>query len=973
MRTLIISLVIAAIASAMFAMAAPWLVDQRIVQEKVRAWTADFTSGQLQIDGRIDLQILPYPRLVIDDPTFRARGEHIDLGTIEADRLDLDLELSQLFFGRLEIRDAHLVRPHFTLDAAAKDLAASLMDLLDSDGRISARHIRIADGKMTFGAQQAEISNVNAAMTLNPETGQSDIAFDGDFNGAKLSLRSQFGAVAPGQPTSLQLTVTAVIDDSTSLALFRGTFAPRSDNSVLSGSFNVGIEDLQAAIVWWEPKFSIGELDPEKASEVALEGDLELSNDRIAIDQATATIEDQVILGQVEIDIGEDPQFSADIQTDSLTVSPSNVSLSKFSAALPSMPIGWRGTLTARVEELRWRNARLGQARLAAQLRENGNLDIDELRIGMPGGGTAQFEGVLSVDDHGPALSGQADLSTREIRHLLTAVGVNASSLSPDIRHVGLKADITLDPDGLNAREVEIRVDAARATGDLLLRQKPTPELTANLDVDRIQMDRLFSSPLTGSDLMSGLRSIAEFESDIDVRLRRLSWKNRRLDDLSLVVKGRNRIFEVEQGRIGEFSGATASIAGRIEPDKDSYLLATKIDITSPLRSIRLAIDTPPPVAALIGPIAVAGSVHGTPSAVDVELAFEGSSYGGTLVATSDRLIEPDSTQAEISIASEDVDQVLRELESLTQAEPLLGGAANVDIRLTASDSALEAISVDGHIGQVSMAIDLQRSQGPSTCLGGTIEIAPISGGLSSMVQQWLLPSSIDAEQNRFSTMANWFENSSGWEQLAQATCRNIVHASTEDGQPIAFELQRQPDQLTLENLAIPIADGRLTGNAKITMLPDDSKSMEFAMDIALQDAELDALVGYSDHAAPATGALALDLAWAGTGSTIAETVRSSEGFGSLAISNLTIDTQSEPISLLSGAIVVDKGVVYGDIKEATPHSGQSERHLRVVMDLPDWSLEASLTNDSETTHFWTGPLDNLEAITPPNGNLSNQ
>ena len=960
MRIFLLSAAAIALLAAIAAIAAPWLVDRQFAQDRVRTWIANLTDGQLQVDGRIDLTVIPTPRLVIDDPVIRPTEQDTKLGTIVADRLDLDLTFGALLKGRIEIRDAKLIRPDIMLDTSFENLLSGLSRVVAGKGRVAARSISMADGTISLINRDDQFTNIDANLSVNAATGQSKLAATARSGAADIDINVQLGALLANRPTSLKATGTVVIQGATTLARYSGVMTPNDNHTAVEGEFSIGAEKLSSIAAWWSP--GILEASPISldADEFALEGKIEFDGRLWRMQNAIATINEQVIQGSLDYVLGNTPELNAELRSADLKLSEKLINSDSLYAAIDQLPSQLTGAISARLDKVSWRNGVFDQIRLTSQLGSNRQLTIEQLRIGLPGAGTAQFEGELTADNAGLTALGHLELSTRDVRHLLTVFGYDVSGLSQDIRHVNFSGNIEANPDSYGAYKAELRVDATKATGDILVIKGATPRVSAAFVIDRIQLDRLLLREPDPGNISSIVGSIAPYDSHLDIQINRLNWLGSRLENVKLIADSLDGIVTINEASVRNVAGTSISLTGRAVPKTDTFEFASRINIISPIRLIRAVVDNPPPITALLRPISIAGTLTGTKGELGADMVFEGDAYAGTIKLVSSDDIGSASFDAEINIVSDDLQGVLSEFEDLSESEPLLNGGADIQLRLSSQKARLHSTQILASLGRIAVEVDLSASE--NSCLGGSVSIGPISTGLMFRIPHWLAP---DISEREPFEWGNWPETMPDLTWLTGASCQNDVNVLLDNGNSINLNIVRDPGMLFVENANLNLDVGRLTGSASLEMSQEKENQSHFGGSIRLEDGDLGAILTELgiDHVIDGDTNTFVDLS--SSGSTIADMVRSLQGDGTMAFRDLQLGAPKVKFGDGQGEIVIENGILFSDIQSLEPRDTKADQRLRVVVDLPNWMLEATLSGNTSDTRYWLGSLNDVKELVP--------
>ncbi len=115
----------------------PQVIDWNKYKPQIQKGIEDATGYQVQFGGPIDLAILPFPHVVIENMTVRVRqgttaGEIADLLTLK--KAEISVALAPLFSGEISVNSVNLVEPVITLDVARDGTQLWMTDKLKNDG-----------------------------------------------------------------------------------------------------------------------------------------------------------------------------------------------------------------------------------------------------------------------------------------------------------------------------------------------------------------------------------------------------------------------------------------------------------------------------------------------------------------------------------------------------------------------------------------------------------------------------------------------------------------------------------------------------------------------------------------------------------------------------------------------------------------------------------------------------------------------
>lgn len=214
-------------AVALGAALAPWTFSSIALLEEI-AWQLNASSGlYVAARGRSTFSLLPRPHIAIDSIAFADPAGAL---TIQADRLDGNVQIFPLIAGRLQIADVTLVRPQIEIDVDGKPMSSAGAAVRAAAARPATPEAEKADrarlgavsivggaAHIKSGGRSETLSNIDA--TLDWRTVGSPATFDAAF--VRRGERSQImlWVLRPGALLRGEQTPVTVRIDSDSIRL----------------------------------------------------------------------------------------------------------------------------------------------------------------------------------------------------------------------------------------------------------------------------------------------------------------------------------------------------------------------------------------------------------------------------------------------------------------------------------------------------------------------------------------------------------------------------------------------------------------------------------------------------------------------------------------------------------------------------------------------------------------------------------
>lgn len=143
----------------------PHVIDWNKYKPQIQKGIEDATGYQVQFGGPIDLAILPFPHVVIENMTVRVpqgttAGEIADLLTLK--KAEISVALAPLFSGEVSVNSVNLVEPVITLDVARDGTQLWMTEKLKNGGAEKtneARESQEPSPEKKFALKKLEIEN----------------------------------------------------------------------------------------------------------------------------------------------------------------------------------------------------------------------------------------------------------------------------------------------------------------------------------------------------------------------------------------------------------------------------------------------------------------------------------------------------------------------------------------------------------------------------------------------------------------------------------------------------------------------------------------------------------------------------------------------------------------------------------------------------------------------------------------------
>lgn len=621
----------------------PSFVDWNSYKPEITAAVEEKTGRKLTIDGAIELQILPAPRLSVSNVRLSNPEGAVDPDMIRLDSLQVHVALGPLMSGVVQVSSVTLIRPVISLERFAD--GSGNWDFQKTAGAtgggdteragdatpggagvaVSLDGAEIIDGSVIFrdaaAATQHRIEDLDATIIASSLSGPFSAKGVLVYQGLKTGFDASLGRIDTGRAAGVKLMVE--LEEIGGGASFEGTVDVDAGPS-LTGKLVITAKDLR------EVSGSVAsalrtEVDLPPILSKPLDVSASISGGPARLDVADLVVQlgDARLQGAVAADLSETIAIDAKLALGRLDLDKFGIFAGKDSPVSASGAIARRGAAAGQApgftlpENMRVKLAVSADAidhggRTVRQLRLEGQLDqgavsVDVLTAQLPGGTNVTVNGTIYADAGLPRFVGRADVVSDNLRTALNWLEVPLEGLAADRLRKGVfRADIDASPRQVELSNWTVDVDNTSIGGGLSLLLRDRPAFGLSLVVDKLNLDAYLpadppagavgSSPVVGDDPSKGpgaeiSKLLASFDANLSITVAEARYRN-------TVIRGTELDATIQSGEIiiRDFSvkdvgGAELRLVGKLagtiaEPSTD---INVSISAKSTAKLARLA------------------------------------------------------------------------------------------------------------------------------------------------------------------------------------------------------------------------------------------------------------------------------------------------------------------------------------------------------------------------------------------------
>lgn len=621
----IVGVIVIAVAVALIA---PSLIDWNAYKDNITRELNRVTGRVVVIAGDIDFAILPSPKLTVGAARLANLKGAKAKDMVRLKSLDVRVALMPLLSGRIEIESIALVEPVIELElladgrrnwdfgAAAKSTPGqggsgvrpekNISRILGPLEGIRLHRFVIVNGTITYrdSAERTvkRVEKFNLTISAKSLMGPLEAAGKMRHGGADITFKSRLGRLdglfGGGGRTPAEITIE--LPGAKARITVRGALAAPAAGYNFTGSFEASGPDL-AAFASTLRSFGGGgdELPGLLARKFNVKGKLAATTAGIEANELELELGTTRGTGAVNVILGEVPQVD-------VALSFNRIDLDRWLAETPKRPVrkpappakrrrggilpvikaqgetpNLRGSVDVSVDAVVYRGGVVRQAKFNASFGD-GKLKLHQFAALLPGGSDVSLTGEALLGQRNWRFDGSVEAVSDNFRGVLNWLKIDTSKLPPGRVHkVSLTAKIGATERQISIDSLDLRLDASRITGGIVVALRARPSFGANLIINRLNLDAyLPAAPKSGGGAMTakpapatktpakagpGVLAVLDgFDANLKLRVDRLTYNRVPVRNIRFNGTLFGGELTLRRASIGRVAGGKISLTGSL-------------------------------------------------------------------------------------------------------------------------------------------------------------------------------------------------------------------------------------------------------------------------------------------------------------------------------------------------------------------------------------------------------------------------
>lgn len=580
MKRLFIGLAVVAALLLGAVLVAPSFVDLNPYKDRIAAEVSRATGRELAIDGTIALELLPSPHVRITRVRIGNIAGAVAPDMAQAEALDISVALGPLLGGTLQVTSVTLVAPVITLERLEDgrvnwELAGTgAAEGGGGEPAISFDSVAVEGGTLIYRDAQSGRTVQADAVNLRARAGslQGPFEVEGDLvaSGISLGVKARVGDIGRQDvpvTVGLDLGEGDRVDVSGVVAGLGGggavTVTGKAEASGPSLARPLGLAGV-----------ALGAAAPLEGP-YSLTATVDAGADGIGVTDVTATVGDVRATGAFELVPGEPTRLDGVIAVnrvdlDALLAAAPTAPAGADDATGPLVPPGLVGDISVTVDAVVLRGEVVQQARVDASFGD-GVVTIQQGGALLPGGSDLALFGIAERRDGQAVFDGRIEIASDNLRALLAWVGVAVDAVPADrLRRFGFVAPVVASAAGVTFDGLDLRLDTSRVTGRIDARLGDVPTVTADLALDKLNVDAYLPPPSDGAGAgAAGLPSTVAL--DLALAAEQITVRGQNAAGVALAVRLAEGKLAVSRFVARDLAGARIAFEGALDPLAPRY------------------------------------------------------------------------------------------------------------------------------------------------------------------------------------------------------------------------------------------------------------------------------------------------------------------------------------------------------------------------------------------------------------------
>ena len=254
----------------------------------------------------------------------------------------------------------------------------------------------------------------------------------------------------------------------------------------------------------------------------------------------------------------------------------------------PLIPENINGSVILTIDTLNYKRGIIRDLNFNADIK-NQKANLNQLSFQFPGGSDFNLSGKLTTTDNTPAFKGNVDISVNDLHNTILWLGANTNYIpSNRFRNINVISQVLITQKQAQATSFKIKFDNSRLTGAATLAFSRRPSFGLTIFLDRLNLDSYILNPdliqeqkvspslqinkvdqkskyLYKDSIFPLLNILGTFDANIDAKIKKLTYKKRKIQNTALNATIHNGNIEFRNFRIGNVAGTSAQIKGKLK------------------------------------------------------------------------------------------------------------------------------------------------------------------------------------------------------------------------------------------------------------------------------------------------------------------------------------------------------------------------------------------------------------------------